>query len=147
VFGVPGTPVDAFLFAFGASVNLPLGYVLLLREPLDFYAVTDHGFFMGMINNYADTSSRISKKDFTKPFHNMNADVASNTLDENLDTFPERTAMFSDVVASTINLPSFDLLPQKRAAYFTRNVRLALKTFDYKVHKSEWADMARAART
>ena len=48
-----------------------------------------------------------SKKDFTKPFHNMNADVASNTLDENLDTFPERTAMFSDVIASTINMPYF----------------------------------------
>ena len=79
------------MYAKGASVKHPLGYDLQLREPLDFYAVTDHGF-MGMINNYADTSSRISK-DFTKPFHNMNADVASNTLDENLDTFPERTVV------------------------------------------------------
>ena len=145
VFGVTGSPDDAYMYAKGASVKHPLGYDLQLREPLDFYAVTDHGFFMGMINNYADTSSRISKKDFTKPFHNMNADVASNTLDENLDTFPERTAMFSDVVASTINMPYFDLHPKVMAAYFTRNVQLALKSFDYKVHKSAWADMARAA--
>ena len=145
VFGVTGSPDDAYMYAKGASVKHPLGYDLQLREPLDFYAVTDHGFFMGMINNYADTSSRISKKDFTKPFHNMNADVASNTLDENLDTFPERTAMFSYVIASTINMPYFDLHPKVMAAYFTRNVQLALKSFDYKVHKSAWADMARAA--
>ena len=31
-----------------------------LREPLDFYSVTDHGFYMGMI--HADTSTDISKK-------------------------------------------------------------------------------------
>ena len=145
VFGVTGTPDDAYMYAKGASVKHPLGYDLQLREPLDFYAVTDHGFFMGMINNYADTSSRISKKDFTKPFHNMNAKVATNTFEENLDTFAERTAMFSDVIASTINMPYFDLHPKVMAAYFTRNVQLALKSFDYKVHKSAWADMARAA--
>ena len=145
VFGVNATPYDAYRYAKGEMIKHPLGYEMQLKEPLDFYAVTDHGFFMGMINNYADTSSRISKKDFTKPFHNMNADVASNTLDENLDTFPERTAMFSDVIASTINMPYFDLHPKVMAAYFTRNVQLALKSFDYKVHKSAWADMARAA--
>ena len=83
VFGVTGTPDDAYMYAKGASVKHPLGYDLQLREPLDFYAVTDHGFFMGMINNYADTTSRISKKDFTKPFHNMNANVASNSIEEN----------------------------------------------------------------
>ena len=42
-----------------------------LREPLDFYAVTDHGFFMGMLNAWADTSTDISQKDFAKPFHNL----------------------------------------------------------------------------
>ena len=131
VFGVTGTPDDAYMYAKGASVKHPLGYDLQLREPLDFYAVTDHGFFMGMINNYADTTSRISKKDFTKPFHNMNADVATNTPEENLNTFAERTAMFSDVIASTINMPYFDLHPKVLAAYFTSNVQLALKSFDY----------------
>ena len=88
VFGVTGTPDDAYRYAKGASVKHPLGYDLQLREPLDFYAVTDHGFFMGMIESYADTTSQISKKDFAKPFHNLNAEVASNTADENLDTFP-----------------------------------------------------------
>ena len=145
VFGTTGSPDDAYMYAKGATVKHPLGYDLQLREPLDFYAVTDHGFFMGMINNYADTNSRISKKDFTKPFHNMNAEVATNTFEENLDTFAERTAMFSDVIVSTINMPYFDLHPKVMAAYFTRNVQLALKSFDFKVHKSAWADMARAA--
>ena len=26
----------------------PMGYEMKLKEPLDFYSVTDHGFFMGM---------------------------------------------------------------------------------------------------
>ncbi len=62
VFGVTGTPDDAYRYAKGETVKHPLGYDLKLREPLDFYAVTDHGFFMGMIESYADTSSKYQKK-------------------------------------------------------------------------------------
>ena len=38
-----------------------------LREPLDFYSVTDHGFYMGMIQAYADTSTDISQNEFAEP--------------------------------------------------------------------------------
>ena len=64
-----------------------------LREPLDFYSVTDHGFYMGMIQAYSDTSSDISKKDFSKPFHNLNRP-------ENLtvDSAGERSDIFSSVL-------------------------------------------------
>ena len=49
VFGVTASPDDAYRYAKGAAVKHPLGYEMKLREPLDFYAVTDHGFYMGMI--------------------------------------------------------------------------------------------------
>ena len=72
VFGVTASPDDAYNYAKGAAIKHPLGYDMQLREPLDFYAVTDHGFFMGMIQAYADTSTGISQKSFAEPFHNIN---------------------------------------------------------------------------
>ena len=72
VFGVTASPDDAYRYAKGEGIKHPLGYEMKLREPLDFYSVTDHGFFMGMIEAYADTSSKMSKLEITKPFHNLN---------------------------------------------------------------------------
>ena len=64
VFGVTASPDDAYRYAKGEGVNHPLGYEMKLREPLDFYAVTDHGFYMGMIQAYADTTTDISQNEF-----------------------------------------------------------------------------------
>jgi len=44
IFGVTATPYDAYRYAKGEAIKHPLGYDMKLREPLDFYAVTDHGF-------------------------------------------------------------------------------------------------------
>ena len=48
IFGTTATPDDAYRFARGEAIKHPLGFDQQLREPLDFYAVTDHGFFMGI---------------------------------------------------------------------------------------------------
>ena len=111
-----------------------------LREPLDFYSVTDHGFYMGMIQAYADTSSDISKKEFTKPFHNLNRP-------ENLtvDSAGERSDIFSSVLGATIIKPYPSWHPKVLKAWLTKNTQLALQSFDYTVHKSAWADIARSA--
>ncbi|GIT60882.1 MAG: hypothetical protein Ct9H300mP20_07090 [Gammaproteobacteria bacterium] len=45
IFGTTATPDDAYEYAKGSPIQHPLGYQMQLREPLDFYAVTDHGFF------------------------------------------------------------------------------------------------------
>ena len=67
IFGVTATPNDAYRYAKGEGITHPMGYEMKLKEPLDFYSVTDHGF-MGMMNAWADTSTDISKNDFAKPF-------------------------------------------------------------------------------
>ena len=64
VFGVTASPDDAYRYAKGEGVKHPLGYEMKLKEPLDFYAVTDHGFYMGMIQAYADSSTDISQNEF-----------------------------------------------------------------------------------
>ena len=57
VFGVNATPYDAYRYAKGEMIKHPLGYEMQLKEPLDFYAVTDHGIYMGMIQEYGDPNS------------------------------------------------------------------------------------------
>ena len=140
VFGVTASPDDAYRYAKGAAVKHPLGYEMKLQEPLDFYAVTDHGFYMGMIQAYADTSSDISKNDFAEPFHNL------NRLDNlTVESAGERSNIFSSVLGATIIKPYPDWHPNLLKAYFSRNTQGALRSFDYDIHKSAWADVARSA--
>ena len=140
VFGVTASPDDAYRYAKGAAVKHPLGYEMKLREPLDFYAVTDHGFYMGMIQAYADTSTDISQNDFAAPFHNL------NRLDNlTVESAGERSNIFSSVLGATIIKPYPDWHPNLLKAYFSRNTQGALRSFDYDIHKSAWADVARSA--
>ena len=140
VFGVTASPDDAYRYAKGAAVKHPLGYEMKLQEPLDFYAVTDHGFYMGMIQAYADTSTEISQNDFAEPFHNL------NRLDNlTVESAGERSNIFSSVLGATIIKPYPDWHPNLLKAYFSRNTQGALRSFDYDIHKSAWADVARSA--
>ena len=92
-----------------------------LREPLDFYSVTDHGFFMGMIEAYADTSTEVSKLEVTKPFHNLNRP-------ENLtvDSAGQRSDIFSSVLGQAILQPYPSWHPKILKAWLTHNTQLLL---------------------
>ena len=126
VFGVTASPDDAYRYAKGEGVKHPLGYEMKLREPLDFYAVTDHGFYMGMIQAYADTSTDISQNEFAEPFHNL------NRLDNlTVESAGERSNIFSSVLGATIIQPYPDWHPKLLKAYLTRNTQAALQSFDY----------------
>ena len=140
VFGVTASPDDAYRYAKGDGIKHPLGYEMKLREPLDFYSVTDHGFYMGMIQAFADTSTDISQNDFAKPFHNL------NRLDNlTVESAGQRSNIFSSVLSGVVTQPFPDWHPKILKAYLTRNTQAALKSFDYNVHKSAWADIARSA--
>ena len=54
--------------------------LIQLSRPLDFYAVTDHGVFMGIVKEAADTSSEVSKYELAKPLHNLNENVSGNII-------------------------------------------------------------------
>ena len=140
VFGVTASPDDAYRYAKGEGIKHPLGYEMKLREPLDFYSVTDHGFYMGMIQAYADTTTDISQNDFAEPFHNLNR-LENLTV----ESAGQRSNIFSTVLAGTVTQPYPDWHPKIIKAYLTRNTQNALKSFDYDIHKSAWADIARSA--
>ena len=65
-FGTIASPSDAYRFAQGEAIPHPTGYEIQLKKPLDFYAVTDHAFFLGIIKEAADTGSEFSKYDAIK---------------------------------------------------------------------------------
>ena len=49
IFGTTASPDDAYAFARGGAIRHPGGFDMQLREPLDFYGVTDHAFYMGSL--------------------------------------------------------------------------------------------------
>lgn len=71
-FGTTATPYDAYRYAQGEAIMHPSGYEVQLRTPLDFYAVTDHAMFLGLVKEAADTSTEFSKYDVAQPIHNIN---------------------------------------------------------------------------
>ena len=61
VLGTLASPEDAYRFAKGEPLRHPGGFDMKLREPLDFFAVTDHAFFLGITRAMADPASPMSK--------------------------------------------------------------------------------------
>ena len=69
-FGTISTPAHAYRYAQGQAIVHPTGYQIQLSRPLDFYAVTDHAMFLGLLVEAADTSSKFSQYKLSKPVPN-----------------------------------------------------------------------------
>ena len=55
------TPRDAYAYAKGKAIDHAAGYKIQLREPLDFYAVTDHSEYMGVLPGLLDPNNPLSQ--------------------------------------------------------------------------------------
>ncbi len=51
-FGNRTTPQDAYDYAKGGTIEHAAGYEIKLRKPLDFYTVTDHSEYMGIMPKF-----------------------------------------------------------------------------------------------
>ena len=70
--GTMATPYDAYRYASGDTIKHPAGFDMRLRVPLDFYAVTDHAMYLGMLYEAADPSTelnRIMNSDYMEDFN------------------------------------------------------------------------------
>ena len=79
-FGTTASPADAYKYARGEAIKHPTGYQVQLSRPLDFYAVTDHGVFLGLMKEAADPNSEIGQYELTKPLHNLNENVSNSFI-------------------------------------------------------------------
>ena len=134
IFGTLGTPDDAYNFAKGKPIKHPLGFEMKIKRPLDFFAVTDHGFFLGSMEEWANPENPNPE---TKPFHRLNAK-------ENLtlDTIPKRLGLFQSYVR---NLGDYVSFWGSIKSWFKKDASLAIRLFDMKVHKSAWEDVIKSA--
>ena len=96
-FGTLATPYDAYRYAKGKAIRHPAGFDVQLREPLDFYAVTDHAMFLGVLGAAADTSTEFSKLAHVKDLHNLNS--AENL---NVQSLPQRVKAFTTFLPQTL---------------------------------------------
>lgn len=78
-FATLATPGDAYRFAKGEAIANPAGFEMQLARPMDFYAVTDHGMFLGLVKAAADTTTDFSKTEFAQPYHDLNSADNSST--------------------------------------------------------------------
>ena len=58
--GTRATPDDAYRYAKGGALTHPAGFEVQLDAPLDFYAVTDHASFLGMLPAVMDPEQDVS---------------------------------------------------------------------------------------
>ena len=96
-FGTTATPADAYRYAQGEAIKHPGGFEVQLARPLDFYAVTDHAMFLGLINDAIDTNTEFSKYELSKPYHNMNDEVSGDLFDMNT-----RNNVFNNFIADVV---------------------------------------------
>ena len=135
IFGTTATPDDAYEFAKGSAIYHPLGYEMQIREPLDFYAVTDHGMLLGMVEHWADPNNG---KAGSEPFHNLNS--PENITQESVAT---RSALFQDYVRNTTN---FSNIWTRFMAVITGDTARGTTLFDVNVHRTAWADIIKSAQ-
>ncbi|MFP6582382.1 MAG: DUF3604 domain-containing protein, partial [Candidatus Hydrogenedentota bacterium] len=80
LFNTRATPDDAYNFGKGKPLKHPLGTTHQLKRPLDFMAVTDHGFFMGSMMKMSDQSHRLSKHPLAAIVNNADPRVRSTAF-------------------------------------------------------------------
>ena len=135
IFGTTATPDDAYDYAKGKVIQHPLGYDMQLREPLDFYAVTDHGFLLGSVEGWADPNNG---REGTEPFHNLNAP-------ENLtqESIAHRSQLFQNYVR---NIAAFSNIWTRTVAYITGDTARGSTLYDMDVHRTAWKDVIQSAQ-
>ena len=139
IFGTTASPDDAYRYAKGGAIKHPLGFDMQLDDPLDFYAVTDHAAWLGMIRAYADPDSKPGQLDFASDLHGLN-----NPENLNTNTFARRAGLFANLITRELIEPSKNPL-KLLGAYLQEDTVYGTMAYDRNTHQSAWRDVAEAA--
>ena len=139
IFGTTASPDDAYRYAKGGAIKHPLGFDMQLDDPLDFYAVTDHAAWLGMIRAYANPDSKPGQLDFASDLHGLN-----NPENLNTNTFARRAGLFANLITGELIEPSKNPL-KLLVAYLQEDTIYGTMAYDRNTHQSAWKDVAKAA--
>ena len=70
IFGTRAGPDDAYRFAKGEPIEHPGGFEMRIDRPLDFYAVSDHAFFLGILNAAEDPAHPLHRHRMARKMRN-----------------------------------------------------------------------------
>lgn len=99
IFGTTASPDDAYRFARGQTLKHPGGFDMQLQEPLDFYGVTDHAFYLGALRAMTDPTSNLFKHELARGM-------------ENFDNIEQRRTQFNKILNWIRSDRSDELLDQ-----------------------------------
>ena len=139
IFGTTASPDDAYRYAKGGAIKHPLGFDMQLDDPLDFYAITDHAAWLGMIRAYADPDTKPGQLDFASDLHGLNDPENLNT-----NTFVRRAGLFANLLTGELVTPSRNPL-KILGAYLQEDTIYGTSAYDRETHHSAWRDVAEAA--
>jgi len=75
IFGGIASPNDAYEFAKGGSIRHPAGFDMRLDVPMDFYGVSDHAYYLGIIREMALGDSILSQHPVAEGIDSLGDDV------------------------------------------------------------------------
>ena len=139
IFGTTASPDDAYRYAKGGAIKHPLGFDMQLDDPLDFYAITDHAAWLGMIRAYADPDTKPGQLDFASDLHGLNDPENLNT-----NTFVRRAGLFANLLTGELVTPSRNPL-KILGAYLQEDTIYGTSAYHRETHHSAWRDVAEAA--
>jgi len=93
--GTRNTPDDAYRYAQGEALPHPAGFEIQLDRPLDFYAVTDHASFLGMMRAAQDPDQAASRHPDAETVDRIMSGAVAG---------PERAEAYASVRAHTLGL-------------------------------------------
>jgi hypothetical protein len=125
VFGTLASPDNAYEFAKGMPIKHPAGFDVSLNKPLDFYGVTDHGMFLGLVREAATPGTEFYNNDASSSVRDIN--VSENL---NLGSFTQRRSAFAGFLTDATLASASGSLDR---AYMDR------------ISRSAWADTIEAA--
>ena len=74
IFGGTSSPDDAYEFAKGGSITHAAGFDMKLEVPMDFYAVTDHAYYMGIMREMALGNSSLTEHEIAQGINEVGDD-------------------------------------------------------------------------
>ena len=103
VMGTLASPDAAYDFAKGGVITHPGGFDMQLDVPLDFYAVTDHAFYLGALRSMTVEGNALYEHDLAEGVRNLSNEKSRAAAFATMLAFlsSERRAELIDPVSST----------------------------------------------